>query len=319
MKQLFLPVGLVLAIAAGSAVPGLGMAVGAIRFGPLSAMHILVIVIFLISGYKLKSGDMASGGTLAIVFVAAALINLLGGPIVAMSIQAVVPLSLGVYVGVAAMSCVPPTLSSCIVISKNAGGDELLALVVNVGLAFLGTLVLPFTVGWCLDVGASIQIEVWPLFLKIVKLVVAPMVVGAIFKRYSRGWTHGTLDYIPSLCVVLTVWIAISAKAETLYQASAVLLLTMAGVALAVHCALMVMAWVTGKALRLAPDAAVPLLFVASQKTLPLALTVLIALPDSRIDGGIKGVAVLACIIFHFSQILLDSGIAGYLAKKKSQ
>lgn len=317
MKPLFLPVGLVLAIAAGLAIPGLGQAVGAIRFGPLSAIHILVIVIFFISGYKLKPGNMAFGGTLAIVFVAAALINLLGGPLVAMGIQAALSLPLGVYVGLAAMSCVPPTLSSCIVISGNAGGDALLALVVNVALAFLGALVLPVTVGWCLDVGASIQIEVWSLLLKIVGLVVVPMVVGAAFKRYSRGWTHGMLDYIPSLCVILTVWIVVSDKADELYQASAFLLLSMAAVALAVHLVLLAAAWMAGKALHLAHAVAIPLLFVASQKTLPLALTVLIALPDSRIDDGIKAVAVLACIVFHFCQILLDSGIAGYLSKSR--
>jgi len=44
--------------------------------------------------------------------------------------------------------------------------------------------------------------------------------------------------------------------------------------------------------------------FVASSKTLPLALTILTILPPGL---GDKGLIALPCILGHFSQIVMDS------------
>ena len=53
------------------------------------------------------------------------------------------------------------------------------------------------------------------------------------------------------------------------------------------------------------------LLFVASQKTLPISISILAALGDKT------ALALLTCIVFHFWQLLVDSIISAKMAVKE--
>ena len=47
-----------------------------------------------------------------------------------------------------------------------------------------------------------------------------------------------------------------------------------------------------------------------SQKTLPVAMTVLALIPDSAIAPEMKGLMAIPCITFHLGQIFVDAIIA---------
>ena len=49
---------------------------------------------------------------------------------------------------------------------------------------------------------------------------------------------------------------------------------------------------------------------MASQKTLPVAMTVLAFLPDSAVSPEQKGLLAIPCIVFHLGQIFMDAVIA---------
>ena len=49
---------------------------------------------------------------------------------------------------------------------------------------------------------------------------------------------------------------------------------------------------------------------MASQKTLPVALTVLALIPDSAVPADVKGLIAIPCITSHLGQIFIDAVIA---------
>ena len=66
------------------------------------------------------------------------------------------------------------------------------------------------------------------------------------------------------------------------------------------------------KILQLNPEDAKALLFVASQKTLPVSLAVLTGLHQDT------GNAIIVCLLFHFIQLLIDSALASRLRASNS-
>jgi sodium/bile acid cotransporter 7 len=49
---------------------------------------------------------------------------------------------------------------------------------------------------------------------------------------------------------------------------------------------------------------------MTSQKTLPVALTVLALIPDSALSSEVKGLIAIPCITSHLGQIFVDAVIA---------
>ena len=60
-------------------------------------------------------------------------------------------------------------------------------------------------------------------------------------------------------------------------------------------------------------------LLLASQKTLPVAMTVLALIPDETIAADVKGLMAIPCITFHLGQIFVDAVIATRWARRESR
>ncbi len=179
MRASFLPAGLILAIVAGVLLPTPDVRFSKICLAGLDLQQLLVICIFLVSGYKLTRGNLRLGRQFLLALGFAVGVNLFLGPATAVGVAKLFRSGEGVYIGLVAMACVPTTLSSCIVITRNAGGNALWALMLTVLLTFIGVLVIPFTLGVCLDVGVAVRLPVWPLMLKMGKLVLLPILAGS--------------------------------------------------------------------------------------------------------------------------------------------
>ena len=62
--------------------------------------------------------------------------------------------------------------------------------------------------------------------------------------------------------------------------------------------------------LRFDPPTRKAVVLMASQKTLPVALTVLALIPDEAVSPGVKGLLAIPCITSHLGQIFVDAVIA---------
>jgi sodium/bile acid cotransporter 7 len=316
-KNQFLPGGLLLAIGFGLFWPGPGVWSSKLELWGMSATAINVIAIFLVTGYGIKRGDIPRNRAFFLALSVCALIGMVGGPLVASGIGWLFAAGGGFFLGLMVMSSVPTTLSSAVVITRSAGGNATWAVAMTVLLNLTGVFVVPFTLGLSLQAGGDVSISPLPVLQKIFCLVVLPLIAGYLLQQILKSRSHPVVSYIPSACVIWFVWIKISGQSGALRALPFTDFLVFAGAAISVHLILMAVAALAGKFLSLERPEAISTVFIASQKTLPIALTVLFALPAEMVAKAGGGTATIVCVIFHFSQIILDSTFAGILASRK--
>jgi len=317
MKRYFLPVGLLLAMAIGLLVPSPGVALSGIAIGPITAKTLCILGIFLIMGYQLDPKTLILSRRFFAACSAAFVINLLLAPALAVLLVFLIEqasgqtLDSGLTTGLYIAACVPCTLSSAAVITRVAGGNEAWSLSLIVLLNVLGVFVLPFTLDLCLT-SSGIPLDQFAMLLKILLQVITPLLVGQLI-RYATGPRKFKLfEYLPSTFVVMIVWMAVSQQQTLLRTLTLPMLLGMAILSFVLHGLLLLLAWgVSRYPLRLDRPELSAILFTSSQKTLPIALTIIMLLDETAPDLASRlGVATVVCIVFHFVQLNVDSLIA---------
>ncbi|UTW11736.1 bile acid:sodium symporter [Marinobacterium rhizophilum] len=299
----FLPLGLCLAIGAALLLPGPGEALN-----QLGLPALLVALIFLINGMQTRLSGLRLEPRFGATFVAAALISLLLSPLLGWLIVRVSGVDASLGLGLLVMALVPPTLSSCIVLTRVAGGKAVWALFLTLGLSFLGILTIPLLLSTL--VGSSIELSPWPLLFKLLQIVLLPFVLGLLLRPLLTALAEAPwLGLVPTASVIVTVWITLSASAAALYQLALPALAGIAVLAFVLHGLLLLLGMLAARLLHLEAGERSALMLTASQKTLPVAVSVLVGL------GAPTGVAVISCILFHLLQLLFDSLLAPRLRR----
>lgn len=305
-KKLFLPVGLVLAIAGALAVPQVG-----IWMKQQSLVPVFVIIIFLVSGWQFNVRDAKLNHKFMYALIAALVISLLGAPFLGVAAVELFGFGTMAGLGLIVMCCVPVTLSSATVITELAHGNTVWSLLMTVVMNLVGIFTIPLMLKLSLEEADGVEISAWKLLFKLIMLVLLPFLVGLIAKKITKLKSKPILAYVPSTCVILTVYTTSAASRELLYESSLLEILLLVVAAVAIHFILMFVAWVGGKTLKLDSPELKALLFVSSQKTLPVAISVLAILCDN------PGAAIIPCLVFHFTQLFADSALASRLGRKK--
>lgn len=303
MNQYFLPLGLLLAFVVAWIAPLYGA-----LLEQLGLIKWMVVIIFLVNGYQTHLRHLPQEAGMLVTGVLAVLINLLISPFVGLVLVYVLPLPEGAALGLIVMATVPATLSSGIVMTVIAGGDGTKALVLTIVLNLLGVFTIPFILQLILENIGILSLSPWPMLQQLILIVLLPFVTGMMSKRFIRiPPRHIVLRYLPSICVIGTVWMSVSASSDTLKELSlSVFGLIVLGAA-SIHAALILLCWLSRQLYRSQRAEWLALLFTASQKTLPVAVGVLSLLHQPA------GLALVACILFHFIQLLVDSVIASRL------
>jgi sodium/bile acid cotransporter 7 len=121
-------------------------------------------------------------------------------------------------------------------------------------------------------------------------------------QKVSTHWS-----YVNSSCVILAVYISLAVSRQEFFQTNTGQYLTVFLSVSMIHILLLIMNHQAAKWLKLSPEDSKALLFVASQKTLPVSLAVLAGLCQDT------GNAVIVCLLFHFTQLFMDSVLASRL------
>lgn len=305
MNSYFLPVGLLLAFAVAWLNPEPGTVLQ--RWGLIPWM---VVAIFLVNGYQSDLKALPRGRSILMATLVGLLISLVISPFVGLAAVSVLPLPLGAAIGIVVMATVPPTLSSGIVMTGIAGGNVVKALYLTVVLNLVGVFTIPYMLHLTLGSVGLVEISPLPLLRQLVLLVLVPFLLGMLAKRALGLAPAPWVKLLPTLCVIGTVWMSVSASVETLRVLSLELLVMITFGALIVHLTLLLLCWLARFVYRPTNSEWIALLFPVAQKTLPVAIGVLAAM------GEPLGLAVVACILFHFLQLFIDSMIASRLGRK---
>lgn len=311
LARLLLPVGLVVALLWGLLWSWPGQQVGALSWGPVDATVVSVVLVFLISGFAIHGAEVERAGyTRAALSVVVA--NLLLAPALAAVALALLPISGGLAFGLAVIVSVPTTLSSASVLTQITGGDHVWGAALTVTCVVVGAFTAPVAVSLLLRTEAGVPVG--PLLLRVVVMVLVPLGVGILFARVT-GWDVNRFwRLIPSAGVILLTWITVSQSSESLRQTAGLRLAQMIALVVAGHIVLLMLAWLAARGFDRRQGLAV--FFVSAQKTLPLGLTLIAAVaalvPELR---PLAAEAVVVAVLWHFSQLLIDSSLAARLAR----
>ncbi|MES9935327.1 MAG: bile acid:sodium symporter [Sedimenticola sp.] len=306
MNSYFLPVGLLLAFLVAWIDPDPGT-----RLQQMGLIPWVIVTIFLINGYQIDLKKLPRGRSVLTASMVAILISLLISPFIGLAAVSAMSLPAGAALGLVVMATVPPTLSSGIVMTGIAGGNVAKALFLTILLNLAGVFTIPYMLHFTLESVGIISISPLPLLKQLILVVLIPFLVGMWLKSVIRiSSRHWVLRYLPSSCVIATVWMSVSTSVDTLKAVDLQLLLFIAVGALIVHGALLMLCWLVRFLYQPARGEWLALLFTASQKTLPVAIGVLAALNQPI------GLAVVVCIIFHFLQLFIDSMIASRMGRE---
>lgn len=301
----YLPIGLTLAFIMVVFFPEI-----TVPFSRESLVPWLVVIIFTISGYQMNLREVKFGWSFLLALSSVVLINLIIGPITGTAVATSLGLSSQLALGLIVMSAAPSTLSSGVVLTELAGGDIFWALTFTVCLSLIGIITNPFMLSICLN-AEVLSISAIALLGKLIKIVLVPLSVGYLLRKTLKNrrvpvWAR----HAPSTCIILTVWLTLGTSRDSLINLNVLSIGLIVLCSLLVHGILFLLCVVTAKALNFSAYNRKAIIFVGSQKTLPVAVTVL-----ACVDGEI-GLAVVVCLIFHFTQLFLDSGIASLMGKR---
>ncbi len=300
MRQLFLPSGLILSVLFSLTLPSAGL-----FLADNNGLKILVFIIFLVSGHQTGRNALALDRRLGTIFFAAILISLVLGPLLGLFAGRILNYPFYLAMGLIITGTVPPTLSSGVVITEVSGGNTSLALFLTISLNLLGIISIPFILDLFLKAAGPVDIDQFSLFIKMFFLVLLPFGTGKMLQMLPGPRKNFPfLSYINSSCVILIVYSSLATSRQAfsgLLFADYMLIVT--GVAM-VHLPLLLAGFAAGKTLQLKTADTKALVFVSSQKTLPIAIAILASI---AIDTGD---AIIVCLIFHFFQLFIDSLLA---------
>jgi sodium/bile acid cotransporter 7 len=306
MKQLFLPLGLILAVIASFILP-----VGGTFIAGNNGLKIIVFLIFLVSGYQTGSKELTVSRKLFLLLPVAAGISLIFAPILGLLVSKFLNLPLHLSMGLIIISTVPPTISSGVVITEVSRGNATLALFLTISLNLLGIFSIPFILDFCLKAAGPIDIDQMALLFKMLFWVLLPFIIGTLVRSISAKKRVSSLwSYLNSSCVILIVYASVSTSKSVLIGLNFMDYLTILTGVASVHILLLIVNNYTGKLLHLPSADRKAMIFVTSQKTMALALAVLASI---KYDTGN---AIIVCLMFHFFQLLFDSFLGAAIQKK---
>lgn len=285
-----------------------------------------IFIIFLISGMKLKTDDVKralraykslSYGICSILLLtplaSLGFVNMDG----ALSVREFA-------YGLAIFALMPTTLSSGVILTRDAKGNVALALLLTVATNLLAVLIIPFSLGLVFSSAGDIDvsIEATPMIVKLLLSILLPLCIGKIARETSEalreivGRFNITLKLFSSFCLIMVPWMKVSSASDDMSEIDGVGIVEVIALGIALHLVYLGLnsAAAVGPLGLAAPEMRA-VTIMCSQKTLPVAVAVIDFLPDNENDDGYlgePGIMVVSCIIAHFVQIVIDAVLASY-------
>ena len=308
LRRQMLPVGLLTVALVGLLWPTPGRAMGR-----LPTQYIAVSAIFVCAGLLLRTDEISAAlrawrascwGVVSILFVTPAI-----GGVIAFN----VPMEPAFQLGLALFVCMPTTLSSGIALTTQARGNAALALLLTVVTNLVGIFTIPFVLVSVLGTLGEVELSAWDLLFKLCLVILLPLLVGRRLRRHILFWVDANRPRITTfsnLALISIPWMKFSESSDRLAGVAITNLLILVAAGLVVHAVFLLLNTGVSHALGLELAQRKAVVLMASQKTLPVALTVLALIPDSAVPADVKGLIAIPCITSHLGQIFTDAVIA---------
>jgi len=310
----FIIIGLCCALTAGLLYPPPGKYLHDVKFGEsVTIPKIAVVVIFLVSGIGLDSPSQwkqpkpLAIGILFVLF----LTPLLAFPIMKLP-EMGVSCRIELLQGMALFCAVPTTLASGVTMVKQANGNVPLAIVLTTLTNLLGVFTMPFTVSRIF--ASEVPIDPMTMLNQLVLQTLVPLSLGILLRMYVAPLRNFATTYKKPLsrsqncCIFLTVWIMTADAQHKIVTSPPGDLGVCLALAILVHLIYRLGAYWAATFAKLPGKEWVTIVLMCSQKSLPVCVSVLSALPAALRQES--GVLIVPCIMSHFSQLVIDGVLA---------
>jgi sodium/bile acid cotransporter 7 len=225
----------------------------------------------------------------------------------------------GFTLGLWLCAIMPTTIASAVAFTDLAGGDAPNAIFATMLSNVLAVFVVPACAVVFLSVHSATSIPFWPLFLKIVVLVLMPLIAGQVLRRCSQSVAQALQrprKFISSLIILFIVHVAFanSMQSESLRQLSFSDLFSVVVAMLLLLVIVSALAWWTSGYFRFNRGQKIAAFYCASQKSLATGLPLIAMVMASVPELGDPAFLVIPLIAYHPTQLIL----AGVLAKRWS-
>lgn len=270
----------------------------------------MILLIFLFSGMIIESDQIKAGIKDFKATTTALVIIVIFSPILALSL-AFIPLETGVILGIFLVAVMPTTLSSGVVMTGQAGGNIAHALFVTILSNCIAIISIPFFLPLLLSslkLETDLFIDQKAIFIKLLLLVLLPLITGLFLKKTVLNITTAQkkrLGIINQSIVICVVYMSLSGVRDVLLAQSTTFLWILPLVVM-FHLILLGLSFGCSRLLNIGKGRREAVIFMGSQKTLPLAVMLQITcFPE-------YGTALLVCVVHHIAHLMID----GYLAVK---
>ncbi|XP_053438225.1 sodium/bile acid cotransporter 7 isoform X1 [Nycticebus coucang] len=186
-KEWFM-VGIVLAIAAAKLEPSIGVNGGPLK-PEITVSYIAVATIFFNSGLSLKTEELTSALVHVKLHLFIQVFTLAFFPAAIwlfLQLLSITPINEWLLKGLQTVGCMPPPVSSAVILTKAVGGNEAAAIFNSAFGSFLGIIVTPLLL--LLFLGSSSTVPFTSIFSQLFMTVVVPLIIGQTVRRYIKDW-----------------------------------------------------------------------------------------------------------------------------------
>ncbi|KTF85907.1 hypothetical protein cypCar_00022458 [Cyprinus carpio] len=210
-KEWFI-IGILLVITCAKLAPSVGVKGGPLR-PEITITYVAVSVIFFNSGLSLKTEELASAlmhvklhffvQTFTLVFFPIAIWLLL-------KVLALTAINEWLLRGLQTVACMPPPVSSAVILTKAVGGNEAAAIFNSAFGSFLGIVFTPLLL--LVFLGSSSSVPFTSIFSQLFMTVVVPLIVGQVCRRFLRECLDrrkppfGTVSSVVLLMIIYTTF-----------------------------------------------------------------------------------------------------------------
>ncbi|XP_045408041.1 sodium/bile acid cotransporter 7 isoform X1 [Lemur catta] len=188
MRKEWFMVGIVLAIAGAKLEPSIGVNGGPLK-PEITVSYIAVATIFFNSGLSLKTEELTSALVHIKLHLFIQIFTLAFFPTAIwlfLQLLSITPINEWLLKGLQTVGCMPPPVSSAVILTKAVGGNEAAAIFNSAFGSFLGIVITPLLL--LLFLGSSSSVPFTSIFSQLFMTVVVPLIIGQIVRRYIKDW-----------------------------------------------------------------------------------------------------------------------------------
>ena len=309
LQRQLLPLGLLTVAAVGMLFPEPGRFLNSLA----APKYMAVSIIFICSGLLLRTDEIFAALSAWKASLFGTVSILLLTPLIGVFLAFRVPMDPNLQLGLALFCCMPTTLSSGIALTTQARGNVALALLLTVVTNTIGIFTIPFVLAMMLSEVGQVELSAAGLLVKLCFAMLLPLALGRYFSRFIKTWltaNRKTVTMISNLALISIPWMKFSQSSNELSQIALPSLGILIAAGLLIHILFLLLNDGASRLLKLQQGARKAVVLLASQKTLPVAVTVLELIPEQVLSADAKGLVIIPCITFHFGQIFLDALLA---------